>query len=240
MLASERLSVGNVSERNGTNMARIRVVKRNVSLEALRGWNQLEPEEQQRVQSENRLLFEEVEKLGEGKLAIGHHLYNLREILGAKNHRGLWERYLKTTPFSRATANRYIQNYEVTRTILPQPILQVAMLRGMDTISAKTVEAFPPPRTLNPLKINNYLDSLHSRPVLVEKKVDVDGLQKSAFNSVRLAYEKVPNRQKEEFLERHIGYVMDLGEMAPRKFGPETVPADYVVPRGRPVKKEAA
>lgn len=210
-----------------------------LALESLKGWNKLAEDEQQRVRYEDEILAEEIEKVGKGKLAIGEHLFNLREILGAKNHTGLWERYLRTTPFSRATANRYIRNFEVTRTILPKPIFEVAMLRGMDTLSAKMIEATPPPNTHNPVLINNYLDRIQRTPVIEMPKPNTEDILRVTYNGVRLAYAKVPNRAREGFLTRLIGMEMSLGNMAAQKFEPEAIPEDFVVRVGRPAREAA-
>lgn len=209
------------------------------SLEAMPGWAELEKNEQSAIRNETQALNEALYTAGNARLAIGEHLSRVRDVLGAKNHKGMWEHYLATLHFSRATAHRYIQNYEVTRTILPKPVLQVAMMRGVDTIPAKMVEAMPPPRTTDPAKIGRYLDKLAkgAGPQLVLKPAaNLEMELRKTFNVVRLAYDRVALRHRDSFMERLIAMEMSLAEMPGRKFEPESVPAEFVVKRGRPPK----
>lgn len=202
-----------------------------INLELLTGWNKLEETEQAIARSETHALTESLFTIGNARLAAGEHFFKLRDIY--RKQRGMWEAFVKSLSMSRATVNRYIKNYEVARTILPKPVMQVAMLRGMDTINAKMVESHPPPKTRDHAKIGRYLDKLQ-RPQLVLIKDSIDDESKRTLNKVRLAYDRVGNRGKAPFMERLIGMEMTLAGIEGRRFDPIPIPDDFVIRVGRP------
>lgn len=213
-----------------------------LTLELLPGWNKLEEFEQTTVRSESRALGEALDTAGNSLLAVGEHLVRLREVLGARHHHGMWEKMVKMRPYglSRATINRRIRNYELARTILPKPVMQMAMMRGMDTINAKMVASIPPPKVLDHGRIGKYLDRIQQpgKIALVESSPE-DELRRT-YNAVRLAYQKIGNRARLGFLRSLIGMLMTLGGLEAQTFEPMPVPEDFVIPRGRPSLKKAA
>src|SRR5690348_9617372 len=119
------------------------------SLEKIHGWSKLPERERLTVFKETDELAQSIEMFGKMRLKIGGHLCKIRDIL---EPRRIFKAYLKSTPwgFSVATAYRYIQIYEQAKTILPAPVMKVALLRGMDTLNVELVKVHRPPNTEDP------------------------------------------------------------------------------------------
>lgn len=211
-------------------------------LNALTGWDDLEASEQTKIKQETIALDKALLTAGNARLAIGEHLFNVQQILEPKR---IFTAYvLSQTAFSRATAYRYIDIYTAAKTILPAPVLRVAMLRGSDRLNVKLMEATPPPRTNNVVKINEYLDSMEkSGPRLVET-ASPDASKKDCYNYVHLRFQRLPNSHKTRSAWIHslAGMLLaELGVSGTQTIEPVAIPDGYKAVRGRPrVKKVAA
>ena len=210
-----------------------------IDFSTMKGWDGLESAEQQSIKTETAALAKALEVSGRAKLAIGEHLFKIQQIL---EPRRIFNRYLKTLPFglSRATAYRYIDNYTVARTLLPAPVMKVAMMRSTENLNLKMVEATPPPKTQNVTKINDYFDRLRTGPKLVEAKSQTpDALKKDCYNYVHLRFQRLPNNGKTRSAWIHSLCGMLITEMGvgnPISVEPVAIPDDYRVSRGRPRK----
>lgn len=210
-----------------------------IDFSTMKGWDGLEAAEQHSIKAETAALAKALETSGRAKLAIGEHLFKIQQILEPKR---IFNRYLKTLPFglSRATAYRYIDNYTVARTLLPAPVMKVAMMRSTENLNLKMVEASPPPKTQSVTKINDYFDALRAGPKLVEAKSQTpDALKKDCYNYVHLRFQRLPNNSKTRSAWIHSLCGMLITEMGvgnPISVEPVAIPDDYRVSRGRPRK----
>jgi len=211
-----------------------------LNLESIPGWGGLQEREQNVIRDQTRLLFETIHETGKQRLKIGEHLFRLREIL--KPHRGMFERYLKTCRFSRPTAFRMMDDYNAARTILPMPIMQVALMRPNQRLDAKMIKASPPPKTNDITEINKYLDTMtrKSRAKQIrDAENDPDVMKKQAFNSVRNFYDRLPKGRG------RINWIRDVSAMLLTYGGvddavaPIEIPDGMVNVLGRPRKLQA-
>lgn len=213
-----------------------------LELASIRGWDKLKTAEQDIVRRETRELQQTIQDAGKLRLAIGEHLSKVRDVLGAKNHKGMWERWLKTRPFgiSRTVAHRYIQNYEVARTIFPKPIMEVALMRETDLIDRSLVAVNPPPKTRDKEKIIEYLDSLHKPRKAIDLAGDPEVMKREVYQYWKIRYDRLPSHHKTRAAwNRSLWGMMATTMGVGGEFGvtPIAVPDDFKPrPRGRPRK----
>lgn len=214
------------------------------SLQNIEGWAELTADERLTVKEETALFNKAMLQAGKARLAAGQHLYHVREILKPKR---MWEQYLASTHFSRATANRYIDTYTAAKTILPAPVLKVAMLRGNDTINAKLIEATPPPKTGNVVAINKWFDKLETGKSNKGEDRDnkPDSLKRECYQFIHSRFQRLPHNSKTRAAWVHSlsGMLLaELGVSGAQSIEPVAVPESYRPrPKGRPAKaKEVA
>lgn len=216
-----------------------------IDLESLKGWESLISQDQQIIQKETKLLIESVYEAGKYRLKIGEHLVKIRDILEPKR---MFTKYLKTLRFSIATAYRFIDNYTGAKTILPSPVMQVALMRGTDSINARLVKAFPPPKSNDVTVISTYLDKL-AKKERGQKEPDqstlAETMKKECFNFIRTRWERLPadmtKREKTAWMNDLRGMTMTLqGVSNTLTIEASAIPSHYVRPRGRPRLKALA
>lgn len=211
-------------------------------LEAFVGWGKLQPKEQQTVRRETENVTEALMQEGQSKIAIGESLATLRAILQPQH---MWLALLKGQfHMSRATAYRYIDEYQKVAKALPRNVLAVAKQRGFK-IKAKAMAKNPPPVTSDVSQIVHYLEKLE-RPVVVNppKTEDTDMLLRECVNFVRTRFQRLPNnhRTKATFITSLIGMLLStFGISSQVAYSPMAVP-DHFKPKpvGRPALERAA
>lgn len=217
-----------------------------IQLETLSGWDSLISQDQQTIQKETKLLVESIYEAGKSRLKIGEHLTKVRDILEPKR---MFMKYLKTLRFSRSTAYRFMDTFIGAKTILPSPIMQVALMRGTDSINARLVKAFPPPKSNDVKVISTYLDNIAKKERNRRDKPDESKLaeimKKECFNFIRTRWERLPDsmtkRDKTAWMNDLRGMTMTLqGVSNTLTIEATAIPSNYVVPRGRPRLKDKA
>jgi hypothetical protein len=212
----------------------------------------LDAKEKHAVVRETQALVEAMVNFGRSRLAVGEHLYNIREIL--KPNR-TFMKYLATfNTFSPRTADRMINGYLNAQGHAPEQILLAAMSRGMDLIGSaedrplgrytEAAKVLPPPRTTDPVKINNYLDRLQEKKrefyVREENTLSLNEALQECFRFLDSRIQRLPNNHKTRasFCEKIVGMIMtDLGVSQPRQFSPVAFESSWKAKRpGRPPK----
>lgn len=217
-----------------------------IELETLKGWDSLISQDQQTIRKETQLLVESVFETGKARLNVGEHLTKVRDILDPKR---MFTKYLKTLRFSRATAYRFMDTYLGAKTILPSPIMQVALMRGTDSINARLVKAFPPPKSNDVAVIDAYLDKIAKKERGQREEPDesklAETMKRECFNFIRTRWERLPasmtKREKTAWMNDLRGMTMTLqGVSNTLTIEASAIPSDYVRPRGRPRSKDKA
>lgn len=213
-----------------------------VDLAALKGWDDLNPNDQKTVSEETAELQREIIQEGRSKLAIGEHLFHIQEIL---QPRRMFVAYLKNFRFSRATAYRYIELFQAVSDKLPAPVLTIALEKGFARIRPEAIENQPPPKTENKAKILEYLESVEKarKPVPREESYDPDLLMKECYNFVHLRFQRLPNnhRTRTNWMRNLVGMlVTELGVSTEQNFSPVAIPESFRVKPGRPKLLKAA
>jgi hypothetical protein len=209
-------------------------------LEALRGWEKLEPQEQTALRAEYRAIADALHSEGKSRLAIGQHLLKAQEILAPKR---LFVRFLKRSfHMSRSTAFNYINLYKAAIEYAPKKVIDIAMSKNYRAVNKPNIfKAYPPPKTESVSRIIQYLDGLENKK---QKVVTVhhtpETLMKRALHAVEVNLSRVPKQERRNWMRSLIGMEMS-------KFGvgadidPVPVPESFEVKRGRPslLKKTA-
>jgi hypothetical protein len=217
-----------------------------VAFQALTGWERLNSGEKNEVQNETAQLLGAVTMTGKGRLAMGKHLANLRDILEPKK---LFDKYLKLEglsllQISRATAYRHIGNYQQAITILSPPVMELALMRGMDKLDRHMIQAAPPPpRGDDPARAAKYLDAVIAlgREAVNDTGNDSVTLQKEAYNLVLNRFKRLPTegRERAQWVRDLCGMLLAMtGTSGDVQIGPVAVPDHFkAAPVGRPRKK---
>lgn len=202
-------------------------------LMSIEGWEELESSEQTTIRSETVELDRQLIVAGQARLKAGEHLFNIREILKPKR---MFTRYLDTLKFSRASANRYIDQYTAAKDLLSGPVMQQAMLRGVDRISLRKIEETPPPNTDNVVAINEYLDTITS-PTPQEPETNPALLKKEVYNTFDNRFQRLPTagRTRTAFALAIAGMILTrAGFTTAQNVAPVAIPEDYRSTFGRP------
>lgn len=212
-----------------------------LKFDRLSGWKSLTTHDQQAIKTETKALADSIFEAGKSRLKIGEHLTKVRDILEPKR---MFTSYLKSLQFSRATAYRFIETYEAAKTILPSPVLQVALMRGTDAINARVVKALPPPKSADLQTINAYLDKISrvEQGKDEEDSNDPELLKRECFNFVRtrVARLDMTGRAKVAWMRSLAGMMVGLlGVSNSLEISPSAAPDGYVRPRGRPRKVQS-
>lgn len=212
-----------------------------ISLETLPGWDALIAEDQRAIRNEDRLLTEDLYELGKRRLSLGKRLLNIQIIMRQKR---IWTSYVKARGWSTATAYRAINLYQEANTILPSPIMQVALMRGVDKINARLVKAFPPPKSNNPAVLGKYIDKVSqkekgSEPDEADTGKLAEMYKREVINFIRSRAARLPStmskREKNQWWNEIRGMTLTLqGISNPLTIEAEAIPEGYVRPRGRP------
>lgn len=210
-------------------------------LTKLNVWSKLQQAEQTALSTATADAAAALHNVSVAKIAAGEHLSKVREILEPKR---VFTVYLKTIfHMSKATAYRYIDLYTAAKTVLPGPVLEVAMTRPDDTYTIKALKDAPkPPRTNNVIKINEWLDNLQrNKPRLVtNNEKSPEDVKKAMFHSISLLVGKLAARQKLPVLVAVFGMALtEIGVSQPQKIEAEAIPESFRTKRGRPARKAA-
>lgn len=201
------------------------------------GLSKLEPNEQDKVRQEDRLLANSMKTEAVSKLSIGEHLTNLRKILEPKH---IFVAFLKqwsseyALPMSRATAYRYMDMYDTAYSALPGPILERAIQKGTK-MGAEILAFHPPPQTEDPTEIEKYLDGLKQNRVEVVPGPDL--LLRECVNFVGTRWAKLPgdHTSRTAFMQSLVGMLMaKFGVASEQTFHPMAIPESFRAQRGRP------
>jgi len=178
------------------------------------------------------------------KEAIGSHLRKLREILEPKRIFVSSVKYFFN--MSRATAYRYMGDSEIAQRMLPGPVYEAAIDRGVP-LKKEVIEKNPPPQTDDPQKISAYLDTLVQMPQRRPQaalETDEEVLAKEIVNFVGSRIERVrasgkDTRQIKAFAKRVVGMILTkAGIDAELKLTPIAIPESFIVHRGAPRKEQ--
>lgn len=208
------------------------------NLTTIEGWDTLTKEDQGAVREEALALDVALEAEGKAKLEVGEHLYNIQEVL-TKTDKRIFTRFLESLHrnFSRATAYRYIDLYVAAKNLLPGPVMEQAMLRGTNRLNVKRIEAMPPPRTNDPVAINEYLTQMERPSTYVPADVVPEDSKRDAVNTVVRAYERLPRagRVRSAWMRSVVAMLLAAsGNTEPVTITPVPIPESYTRPRGRP------
>lgn len=219
-----------------------------ISLENLPGWDSLIAEDQKAIRNEDRLLAEDLYELGKRRLSIGKRWLALKLIMKQKR---IFVAYIRARGWSSATVYRAIDIYQEANTILPSPVMQVALMRGTDRVNASLVKAFPPPKTSDVVEIGKYLDKIAKKEkassatepnddaALAEEK------KRECFNFIRTRWASLPasmtKREKTAWMNDLRGMTLTLQGISNNlTIEASAIPEGYVRPRGRPRLNEKA
>jgi hypothetical protein len=223
------------------------------------GWDKLDETEQSTVLSEGHGLAHELLVHGTSRMAIGAHLYKLRNVL---TPHGLYGRFLKYFHFSKRTADRYVAGYENANKLLPEPIVRAAMARGINIIGdtamkplgiyTGAVKKLPPPKNPDTVQANTWLnqieqvrkDERQAAPagIISIEPIDAQMALKECFRFINTRYKRLPNNSKTRsaFVRSLVGMILsELGVAGPQTFTPTAVPEDFRAQRGRPREQAA-
>lgn len=226
----------------------------------LQGWTALTAREQALVEKETKALGEALIGYGRSRLAIGEHLTRVREVLEPKQ---LFSKYLVAYNLKRSTAYKHITAYENASKSLPEPFLRVAMARNMNMLGdspekplgiyTDVTKRLPPPRTEDPRKIHEYLDTVEEARLRKKRNVrkskvdeieyDADTLLKECYRFVDIRLQKLParGRARRQWMDRLVGMMLTrIGVSGSHSFEAEAVPEDFIAVVGRPRKDSAA
>ena len=205
------------------------------TLGLVKGWDKLEVRDKDIVITETKAILALRHTV---KHAMGEHLAKVRKILEPKK---MFEIYLRGLDISRATAYRYIGYFETLEKTLPPPVL-IEVLKRDVVLSAKRVEAFPPPKDGAPGEINKWID-MQERGTGRIIKVSVpeetpEMLMKQNINDIRRTFSRLPNNHKTKaaWIIQLCGMCLGLAGMSGTHIEAVAIPESLKVVRGRPRK----
>jgi hypothetical protein len=220
-------------------------------------WSKLNEQEQQVILAEGQGLAGALLTMGRSKLAIGKHLTNIQATLAPHN---VWLKFLRVYHFPVRTAQHFIAGYKNALAAIPEPILKEAMARGMNIIGdtedkplgtyTAAVAALPPPPTPTPAQVVTYLEQLENvrrqtkhgaeTPTsLVIKPADLGLATKVLYKTFSHWLRRLPTDRsgkiKMKFLSTVVGmFLAEAGITSQQTFGPQAIPAEFRIGRGRP------
>jgi hypothetical protein len=205
----------------------------------LAGWAKLQEAEQELIRTETLLTEAALRQVGEARLSAGEHLLRVQEVLKAGR---VFTQYLELMfHMSRATGYRYINNYKAAKTVLPVPVLKVAMMRPNDKLNYELIKATPPPKTTDIVKINEYLDTVQGPNRQPREEKTPAEIEKDCYRFCSLRISTIPKNKKRSVLADHVGMLMTfLGISNEMTFKPIAIPQGFKTTIGRPRTKAIA
>lgn len=205
--------------------------------EWFKGMSKLEVRDQDIVSNETRLLVESHTKF---KQSAALHLLKVRKILLPLK---LYETYLNGLSdqkiLSRATANRYVREYEYMQLALPGPVFKQALDEDRK-INVSLIEHIPPPKGDDPEENKVWLERVAAPAKKLKPVGDpTEYSLKNTFNTVRLAYQDLPKNPKTRqkwVLDLCSASLHMLGVSTSQTIQPSPLPEHLKVVRGRPRK----
>jgi hypothetical protein len=134
-----------------------------------------------------------------------------------------------------------IDDYLAAKTILPTPVMQVALMRPNQRLDAKMIKASPPPKTNDPVVINEYLDKMTKKTrakQLQNAETDRDVLLKQAFNASRNYCDKLPKGRRPLFVKELSAMLLSYAGVG-ESVKPMDIPDGMIAVLGRPRIKQA-
>lgn len=211
--------------------------------EGLRGFEKLKAPEQNLLRRKTQDLIQHIQAAGMNRLEIGRDLAEIRDVLEPRN---MFERYLKIEglsiyKISRASAYRFIENFEVARTITPTPTAQarIALMRVGSKLTRALVSSNPPPRTKDPEKLIEYIEELAAGNRRSKEELgDPDLVARELIMRYCTLFDRLPSHHKTRasFFHRVAGMMATISGIASEvSVRPIAVPDDYRPgPKGRP------
>jgi hypothetical protein len=222
-------------------------------------WDKLNDDEQHVVVDEGRMLAKAMLDHGRSRLAIGQHLTRLQGVLEPHN---LFGRFLKTCHFSKRTAYRYIKGFQNAQAMLSEPVLKVALAKGVNIIGdtefkplgvyTDAVKKLPVPKEATEEQATTYIEQLENvrkslKPsgemFTMPEPQDPQTLLKECYRFVSLRYKRLPQNSKTRsaWVRHLVGLILsDLGVSGQQTFAPQAVPEDFKALRGRPTTVAAS
>src|SRR6185437_5118015 len=197
-------------------------------------------------------------RMGISRLEMGEKLMEIRDYLDKIGSRSFTKLVKGLNFYRRATAYKYIENYENSVKYNTLPVTKGMIARGMDILSTeqrpfgKYTEAAKrliPPKTENGAAVRVYLEDLEkshrriqARTINREPEIDYDKLVQNVYRSFATNLRKIPitsKKRRETFLDRVVG--MSLWEFggigSSRTFTAEVPPDEMKLKAvGRPPK----
>lgn len=211
--------------------------------EKFTGWDKLDQTEQTSVVQLSEVLTEKLELKGQTELAIGEYLKKLQAVLLPKR---LFVGYLDFKfHMSRATAYRYMGDYETGVKVASQPVIAAAISRDIPLRAIeRMVETTPAPQTNDPVKISEFLTLVEKQPAQPRPaQTDPEILKKEVVNFYRLRFERLEltGRAKTKWIDDTFGMLLTISGLASDKtVSPVAIPEAFTVTHGRPPQQKAA
>lgn len=211
-------------------------------------WKDLTENEQITIQNEGAKIAQTLLHFGQAKLRIGEHLSRVHEILEPKR---LFTQFVKIFHFSERTAYRYMKGYENSRTVLPTPVVEIAMSRGLNLLGdtaekplgvyTETVKALPPPKSPTPAQAIKWVESIEQAQKSARtkrgrstKSTDGSDSLTKCFMFVAKRYTKLPADKftRKQWIQRLVGMLKNIEHAIQPQAQPKR--------RGRPPKVQTA
>lgn len=168
-------------------------------LDALPGWDQLEPQEQELVRNESQSLGEDLYFMNRSRTAAGKRLVALRAILEPK---GMWGNFLHTGfGMSKSTAYNYINEFVTVTESLSPAIVEIALRRGLN-LNPVAIKKYPAPKTEDAEEILAYLIKIQEKqPRLVKPAARPPEVIKECLRYVIARQRRLPHRVQGKFMQ---------------------------------------
>ena len=227
--------------------------------EQLDFWGKLGAEEQRTVLTETVGVVAEINRGVAAKIAVGRHLQAVKKVLASpREGEGQWLKYCNNLlPFSYRTAERYIEAFERVEGVLPAPVLEAAIARGVDLLASnadpkrpfgaytEAVKQLPPPKDPTPKQAVEWVERVQevakNTPRLrhnARRRVGARELEVRAFQEFWRAYNGLPaGKTRAAWAVRLIAKLMTVAGLPAQRVEPEAIPDGYrPEPVGRPKK----
>lgn len=223
-------------------------------LEQLPWWQSISRKDQISIEKETKALGEAFQNMGRSRLAAAEHLSNVHDKVGKGNFQG----FLRIFHIKRAWAYETMKGYKNTLQAFPEAVIREAMRRNMPILGASddkplgtytdAVKRLPPPKTEDPVKIGQYLDSIEqarsrararASKKLETIEADPDVLLQESYRFVIIRLQRLGSKgaTRNRFVESLTGMLMTEIGVTKRNFEAEAIPDGFRAQVGRPRKE---
>lgn len=214
----------------------------------------LNESEQKVVETESTELLHAMSGFGNARIAIGEHLSRIKDVLTPHNVYGRYfaaARKLGLFTMNIRTADRYVAGYRNAKALLPKPIVNLALERGVNIIGdteqkpfgqyTDAVRQLPPPTKPTEEQARVWLNQVEdvrkkSRAVAGFSIVPQDPgtLLQQCYRFVALRYKKLPHtkRVRDNWVRSLMG--MLATEFSVTAVYQTAIPEEFRTQRGRP------